>query len=96
MAWVGNDQNEATGLYGATGAMRVWSSLFSGLPSQPLVPGEEGIEWTYVAQGEFATTEAECPGARRYPFVAGYLPAEHLSCTRRSLLDFFGFGSTRE
>jgi len=96
VAWVGNDQNQATGLYGATGAMRVWSSLFSGLPSQPLVPGEEGIEWTYVAQGEFATTEAECPGARRYPFVAGYLPAEHLSCMRRSLLDFFGFGSTRE
>lgn len=94
VAWVGNDRNEATGLYGATGAMRVWQGLFSTLPSAPLVPGESGIEWAYVAQGQFATTEAECTGARRYPFVAGFLPAEHLSCVQRGLLDFFGFGAS--
>lgn len=94
VAWVGNDKNEATGLYGATGAMRVWSGLFATLPSAPLVPGEQGIEWAYVAQGQFATTEEECTGARRYPFVAGFLPAEHISCVERGLLDFFGFGAS--
>ncbi len=96
VAWVGNDRNEATGLYGATGAMRIWQGLFSTLPSAPLVPGEQGIEWAYVAQGQFATTESECVGARRYPFVAGFLPAEHLSCIERGLLDFLGFGSDGE
>lgn len=96
VVWVGNDRNEATGLYGATGAMRVWQGLFSTLPSAPLQPGEQGIEWAYVAQGQFATTEAECTGARRYPFVAGFLPAEHLSCVERGLLDFFGFGADGE
>ena len=74
--------------------MRVWQGLFSTLPSAPLAPGEQGIEWAYVAQGQFATTEAECTGARRYPFVAGFLPAEHLSCVERGLLDFFGFGDS--
>lgn len=96
VAWVGNDRNEATGLYGATGAMRVWQGLFATLPSAPLSPGEQGIEWAYVAQGQFATTESECVGARRYPFVAGFLPAEHLSCVERGLLDFFGFGADDE
>lgn len=96
VAWVGNDRNEATGLYGATGAMRIWQGVFSTLPSDPLVPGEQGIEWAYVAQGQFATTESECVGARRYPFVAGFLPAEHASCVERGLLDFFGFGADGE
>jgi penicillin-binding protein 1B len=95
VAWVGNDRNEATGLYGATGAMRIWQGLFATLPSAPLQAGEQGIEWAYVAQGQFATTESECTGARRYPFVAGFLPAEHLSCVERGLLDFFGFGADR-
>ena len=96
VVWVGNDRNEATGLYGATGAMRIWQGLFPTLPSAPLQPGEQGIEWAYVAQGRFATTESECVGARRYPFVAGFLPAEHLSCVERGLLDFFGFGNNDE
>lgn len=94
VAWVGNDQNEATGLFGATGAMRIWQALFTALPSAPLQPGEQGIEWAYVAQGQFATTEAECVGARRYPFVAGFLPTQHLSCVERGLFDFFRFGAS--
>src|SRR5690606_39292806 len=36
VAWVGNDDNQPTGLYGSTGAMRVWSQLFSRLPSSAL------------------------------------------------------------
>ena len=42
VVWVGNDQNEPTGLYGATGAMRVWSALFTKLPSAPLNVGSAG------------------------------------------------------
>ena len=91
VVWVGNDDNAPTGLYGATGAMRLWRGLFDNLPTSALVPGDTGIEWAMVAQGQYATTDAECPGARRYPFVTGFLPPEHLPCTERSLLDFFGF-----
>ncbi|HVI58198.1 MAG TPA: penicillin-binding protein 1B [Luteimonas sp.] len=72
VAWVGNDQNEMTGLYGATGAMRVWSGLFSRLPSAPLKVGSEGLDWQWVAQS--SSTDASCPGARRFPFAAGYAP----------------------
>jgi penicillin-binding protein 1B len=92
VAWVGNDKNEPTGLYGATGAMRVWSALFQKLPSAPLDVGGEGLEWGWVDAQQFATTEENCEGARRYAFVAGYLPPEHVSCVERSWLDWFRFG----
>jgi penicillin-binding protein 1B len=92
VVWVGNDKNEPTGLYGSTGAMRVWSALFGKLPSAPLDVGGEGLEWGWVDAQQFATTEENCEGARRYAFVAGYLPPEHVSCVERSWLDWFRFG----
>ena len=92
VVWVGNDKNEPTGLYGATGAMRVWSALFTKLPSTPLDVGGKGLEWGWVDAEQFATTEENCGGARRYAFVAGYLPPEHVSCVERSWLDWFRFG----
>ena len=73
VVWVGNDQNKETGLYGATGAMRVWSGIFSRLPSTPLQVGTKGIDWQWVAHTN--STDAGCPGARRFAFVAGFAPA---------------------
>ncbi|WP_159017237.1 penicillin-binding protein 1B [Cognatiluteimonas profundi] len=70
--WVGNDQNQPTGLYGATGAMRVWSGIFSRLPSAPLQLSDKGLDWQWVVQSN--STDAACPGARRFAFVAGFAP----------------------
>lgn len=70
--WVGNDQNAPTGLYGATGAMRVWSGIFSRLPSAPLKVGGKGIDWQWVQGG--ASTDPGCPGARQFAFVEGFAP----------------------
>ncbi|MDO4709192.1 MAG: penicillin-binding protein 1B [Pseudomonadota bacterium] len=77
VVWMGNDQNQATGLYGSTGAMRVWSGIFLHLPSRALEVGDEGIEWHWVS-GAYGS-DASCPGARRFPFVAGYAP-EYQPC----------------
>ena len=55
-----------------TGAMRVWSGIFSRLPSAPLEVGDAGLEWQWVAQSN--STDADCPDARRFAFVAGYAP----------------------
>lgn len=72
VVWVGNDRNEQTGLYGATGAMRVWSGIFSRLPSAPLRVADKGLEWHWVVDSH--ATDADCPGARRFAFVSGYAP----------------------
>ena len=73
VVWVGNDQNESTGLYGAAGGMRVWSNLFARLPSAPLQVSGKGLDWQWIAQSN--STDAGCPEARRFPFVAGFAPA---------------------
>lgn len=92
--WVGNDKNESTGLYGATGAMRVWSQVFKRLPSKRLAVSGDGLEWAYLDASTYATTDEHCPGARRSVFVAGYLPSESISCGEKpddpsSWLDWF-------
>lgn len=72
VVWVGNDQNQETGLFGATGGMRVWSNIFAHLPTSALnVPGK-GLDWQWVLDGN--STDSTCPGARELPFVAGYAP----------------------
>jgi len=73
VVWVGNDQNKETGLYGATGGMRVWSDIFARLPSAPLRLADDGLDWQWVQEGH--STDPGCPDARRFAFVAGYAPA---------------------
>ena len=73
VVWMGNDRNEMTGLYGATGAMRVWSGIFSRLPSAPLKVSGQGLDWQWVVGND--STDPGCPGARQLPFVVGYAPA---------------------
>jgi len=92
VVWVGNDENKTTGLYGATGAMRVWSSLFSKLPTQPLTVSDKGIEWAWLDGTDYATTEENCPNARHAAFVSGYLPKDHKTCVESSWLDWFKMG----
>lgn len=108
VVWVGNDANQSTGLYGATGGMRVWSNLFARLPSAPLQVDNDGIEWAWISQSY--STDPGCPGARRFPFAKGYMPA-YQPCVyarpadpyrgdggqgqeqrRRSWRDWFGLG----
>ena len=80
VVWVGNDANAMTGLYGATGAMRVWSALFKKLPSTPLAVSNEGLDWAWIAPGQYASVEQSCPGARRFAFVRGIVPAPATGC----------------
>ena len=97
VVWVGNDQNEPTGLYGSTGGMRVWSSVFKRLPSAPLTVSDKGLDWEWVVGSH--TTEAGCAGARRFAFVAGFAPAyqpcqppEPAPEERGGWREWFGFG----
>ncbi|MEG3193036.1 penicillin-binding protein 1B [Lysobacter sp. D1-1-M9] len=101
VVWVGNDQNESTGLYGASGAMRVWSNLFLRLPSAPLTVGDAGLDWRWVVGDN--VSGADCAGARRFPFVAGFAPP-YAPCPlpepepeeNGGWREWFGFGRDRE
>ncbi|MNM58041.1 Penicillin-binding protein 1B [compost metagenome] len=78
--WMGNDQNEQTGLFGSTGSMRVWSGIFRNLPSKPLHVNNKGLDWQYVEASGTNATDEGCPGARRFPFVVGFAP-QYVPCT---------------
>lgn len=90
VVWVGNDANQPTGLYGSTGAMKVWGGLFRQMPTLPLHVSEDGLEWGWVDAEEFALTEEECPGAQRFIFVSGYLPQTERSCRMARVRSWFG------
>lgn len=90
VVWVGDDRNRPTGLYGSTGAMRVWSALFKRLPSRALNLSGDGLEWAWMDSEEFARTDEQCEGAAQYAFVEGYAPAEMRECGRSWLRDWFG------
>lgn len=90
VVWVGNDQNKPTGLYGASGGMRVWSDIFRRMPSAPLRLSSAGIDWRWVLDGQ--STDPDCPGARHFPFVAGHAP-EYQPCQYAPPQEFDEFGN---
>ncbi len=95
VVWVGNDANQPTGLFGSTGAMKVWTELFRQVPTLPLVVDLDGLERAWVDAEEFATTDETCPGARQFAFVAGFLPREHRGCQPSRWRQWFGAGDGR-
>jgi penicillin-binding protein 1B len=81
VAWVGRDDNRETGLYGATGAMRVWAALMAKLPTDPLAPdfsADPLLAW--VDPQLQVGIDRECTGARQLPFIRGYEPMGYGGC----------------
>ncbi len=81
VVWVGSDDNRDTGLYGATGAMRIWAALMAKQPTTPLrldLSEDPQMVWvdTQLQQG----TESDCTGARQLPFIRGYEPIAYGGC----------------
>ena len=92
VAWVGRDDNKPTGLFGATGALRVWIELMKRLPSAPLVLPQDGIEQVWIDPQSGRRSDAACSGAREVPFANGYAPSEQEGCPLDQLRAFFGRG----
>jgi len=81
VAWVGTDDNLGTGLFGSTGALKVWAGLFQRLPTEPLkltLSGDPALAWVDVQAASL--TDAGCPGARELPFIQGYEPESFEPC----------------
>lgn len=93
VAWVGRDDNKPTGLFGATGGLRVWIELMKRLPTTPLVVPQDGIERAWVNPQSGKRSDAACSGARELPFASGYAPTEEEHCPLDQLRQFFGGSS---
>jgi penicillin-binding protein 1B len=80
VVWMGLDDNRQTGLYGASGAMRVWADLIGRLPAVPLTLAEPpGVHWVQAPDGPWLPA-ALCPGGLGLPVFDGGTPSGAVPC----------------
>ena len=92
VVWVGRDDNQQTGLWGATGALQAWIALFRKLPSAPFVLPQDGLETVWVDMQSAQRTQAQCKNARELPFIAGTAPSGTEHCAWQEIKSLFGDG----
>lgn len=81
VAWVGMDDNQPTGLSGASGAMLVWGDIIRSIGARPLQldrPSNVVDAWIDPATG--LQTDQDCPGSVRLPFIQGSVPQQFAPC----------------
>ena len=79
--WLGRDDNKPTGFSGASGALRVWMDLMSGLKLEPLdAPPPAGVEEVWVNPRNGLRLSQGCRIGQRIPFLAGSEPQSSGSC----------------
>ena len=72
IAWVGRDDNQATGLTGSSGALRVWAKVMNKIGTQSLQPLQpEGIKWALADPHTGTLLEKQCQTGTWLPFIDG-------------------------
>ncbi|MBN1239103.1 MAG: penicillin-binding protein 1B [Gammaproteobacteria bacterium] len=81
VTWVGNDDNRATGLTGATGAARVWTRVIDALDVASYAPPPPAdANLIPIDYGTGLETEASCPDAVLLPVPAEAEPPRARGC----------------
>jgi len=81
VVWVGRDDNKPAGLTGATGALQVWIPLMRQISTQPVtLTPPDNIKTAWVDPSNGLLANAECEGAKQYPYIAGSEPSEYSPC----------------
>lgn len=82
VVWLGYDDNGATGLTGATGALRVWTDVMTALDVQPRQAAEPpGIEWNQIPERAVGDPrERNCRDTLALPFRADSMNDMDWSC----------------
>ena len=81
VVWLGRDDNKPTGLTGASGALRVWMDLMSGLTLDPIEsPAPADVEEIWVDPHRGLRLSQGCRRGEQLPFVLGSGPKGSTSC----------------
>ncbi|MEL0082315.1 MAG: penicillin-binding protein 1B [Gammaproteobacteria bacterium] len=84
VAWVGRDDNQPTGLQGATGALPLWADVMGQLPLTANSPTtDDQIIWQHTRPGEAAIAApvgVECSGGYGVPVMAEFAPTDRRPC----------------
>lgn len=83
VAWVGRDDNHATGLSGSSGALRVWGDLMGKLRPRLLAPPlSPGIEVRAIDPASGLLAGPGCAEQVDTPFVRGTVPTALAPCAQ--------------
>ena len=81
VTWIGRDNNDATGLTGSSGALRIWAAFMAESARRPLyyrMPTGVALHW--VDERQDLLTGEGCDNARLLPFIAGSEPRAATGC----------------
>jgi penicillin-binding protein 1B len=81
VTWIGRDNNDATGLTGSSGALRIWAAFMAESAKRPLyyrMPA--GVELHWVDDRQNLLTGEGCDNARLLPFISGSEPRGSTGC----------------
>ena len=75
VVWLGHDDNTPAGFSGSKGALQVWIDMMKSLGPRSLESHTPaGVEWAWTDLQRGLTTDAQCPGAVRFPYMRGSEP----------------------
>ncbi|MDQ8037539.1 MAG: penicillin-binding protein 1B [Pedobacter sp.] len=81
VVWVGNDDNRATGLFGATGALPIWVDTMKRLHPVSLVQVQpENVQWQWMDQASGKLSAETCSGSIYLPLRNDTIPQEAVAC----------------
>jgi len=88
VVWIGRDDNASTGLTGSSGALRLWSDLFSHLNVDSLeMIQPAGINNVWIDGESGGLSNKNCLGAVELPFIQGSEPTEKAECKSAGFID---------
>ncbi len=93
VSWIGHDNNDATGLTGASGALKVWAHFMARASKRSLryrMP--DGVETHWISNDTGLLSGKGCPDARLLPFISGSEPRKNADCkaaTSSGIVDWF-------
>ena len=81
VVWIGRDDNNPTGLTGATGALQIWNELMRQISHQPVhLIAPDSIEMKWIDHHSGLLTTENCPSGQLMPFTEGSGPTEFTEC----------------
>ncbi len=86
VVWVGRDDNQPTGLTGASGALTIWGKMMAQLENEPLIlPEPDNIEQVWIDPESGLLSAEGCRNAVQLPFISGSAPTESAPCGPNSV-----------
>ena len=81
VTWLGTDDNQSTGLTGASGALLVWSDIMKKIRTRPFsFANDDELEYYYVEPVKGLLVDERCSTSAHLAFRKGTEPDEYGSC----------------